>query len=380
MNVRWRWTLSVKPDRCPKEDSPELIRAIGDTLTDKEPTIRVQAARILGKAGSSSAVVLPSLIAAADDESPLVRGQVYFTIGRIGAGAKEAIPVLVRGLGEKDDSLAGRAAFALEDFGPLAVPALTSALKSENSQVLKAASLALSGIDRRRRTPYSSLKPFFVIRNRRSQKLQREPLRLLSKGDRMMQAFTRRQMLQSVGGGLGMLALADLLNAAPATPRAAHFAPKAKRIIHLFMNGGPFQCDLFDPKPDLNRLAGTKPPGADLRTERPTGALMAVPFKFAKRGQSGVEVSDLLPQTAQCIDDICVLRSLYTDNPNHGPALFMMNNGTLTPNRHACAWLSYGLGTENTNLPGFVVLCWRPVRFAELWSSGFLPASIRVLM
>ena len=85
----------------------------------------------------------------------------------------------------------------------------------------------------------------------------------------MPQPFSRRQLLQSVGGGIGMLALADLLNAAPATQCAPHFAPKAKRIIHLFMNGGPFQCDLFDPKPELNRQAGKKPPGADLRTERP---------------------------------------------------------------------------------------------------------------
>jgi len=192
----------------------------------------------------------------------------------------------------------------------------------------------------------------------------------------MMSSFiSRRQMVQTMGGGLGLLALADILNAAPATPRVPHFAPKAKRIIHLFMNGGPFQCDLFDPKPELNRQAGKKPPGADLRTERPTGNLMAVPFKFAKHGKSGVPVSELLPQTGRCIDDICVLRSLYTDNPNHGPALFMMNNGSLTPNRPTLgAWLSYGLGSENANLPSFVVFCpGRPVRFAELWSSGFLP-------
>ena len=192
----------------------------------------------------------------------------------------------------------------------------------------------------------------------------------------MMSSFiSRRQMVQTMGGGLGLLALADILNAAPATPRVPHFAPKAKRIIHLFMNGGPFQCDLFDPKPELNRQAGKKPPGADLRTERPTGNLMAVPFKFAKHGKSGVPVSELLPQTARCIDDICVLRSLYTDNPNHGPALFMMNNGSLTPNRPTLgSWLSYGLGSENANLPSFVVFCpGRPVRFAELWSSGFLP-------
>ena len=191
----------------------------------------------------------------------------------------------------------------------------------------------------------------------------------------MPSMFNRREMVHSLGGGLGLLALADLLQAAPSVRPVPHFAPKAKRIIHLFMNGGPFQCDLFDPKPLLNKHAGTKPPAADLRTERPTGNLMAVPFKFAKHGQSGIEISELLPQTAKCADDICVLRSLHTDNPNHGPALFMMNNGTLTPNRPTLgAWLSYGLGNENENLPGFVVCCpGRPVRFAELWSNGFLP-------
>ena len=141
------------------------------------------------------------------------------------------------------------------------------------------------------------------------------------------------------------------------------------------MNGGPFQCDMFDPKPEINRLAGTRPAGADLRTERPTGALMAVPFEFAKHGQSGLEISELLPNTAACADELCVIRSMHTDNPNHGPALFMMNNGTLTPNRPTLgAWMSYGLGSENENLPNFVACCpGRPVRFAELWSSGFLP-------
>ncbi len=188
--------------------------------------------------------------------------------------------------------------------------------------------------------------------------------------------FTRRQVFQTLGGGIGTLALADMLGAVAPQQRGPHFAPKAKRIIHLFMNGGPFHGDLFDYKPDLNKYAGQKPAGADLRTERPTGALMAVPFKFSKHGNSGLEISELLPQTARCADDLCVLKSLYTDNPNHGPALFMMNNGTLTPNRPTLgAWLSYGLGSENENLPGFVVCCpGRPVRFAELWSSAFLPA------
>jgi hypothetical protein len=158
--------------------------------------------------------------------------------------------------------------------------------------------------------------------------------------------------------------------------RGPHFTPRARRVIHLFMNGGPFGPDLFDPKPAINRFAGQRPQAVELRTENQTGGLMPVPFTYRRFGQSGVEVSELLPKLAGCIDDVCVLRSVHTDNPNHGPALFMMNNGSITPTRPSMgAWLSYGLGTENANLPGYVVLCpGRPVRFAELWSSGFLPA------
>ncbi len=186
-------------------------------------------------------------------------------------------------------------------------------------------------------------------------------------------SITRRQAVHRIAAGMGTAALADILHAAPARP--PHIAPRAKRVIHLFMNGGPFQCDLFDPKPEANKYAGQRPAGADLRTERPTGALMAVPFHFEQHGKSGIPISELLPMTARHADDLCVIRSLHTDNPNHGPALFMMNNGTLTPNRPTLgAWLSYGLGSENENLPNFVVLCpGRPVRFSELWSSGFLP-------
>jgi hypothetical protein len=188
--------------------------------------------------------------------------------------------------------------------------------------------------------------------------------------------FSRREMIQALGGGLGALGLADLLaTPAAAGPSGPHFPPRAKRLIHLFMNGGPFGPDLFDPKPAINRFAGQRPQAVELRTENQTGGLMAVPFQFHRRGRSGIEVSELLPKLGACIDDICVLRSLHTDNPNHGPALFLMNNGTITPTRPSMgAWLSYGLGTENANLPGYVVLCpGRPVRFAELWSSGFLP-------
>ncbi len=191
--------------------------------------------------------------------------------------------------------------------------------------------------------------------------------------------FSRRQMVQALGGGFGSLALAQLHASAttvtPTQPLLPHFAPKAKHIIHLFMNGGPFQCDLFDPKPALNKFAGQKPPGADLRTERPTGALMGVPFKFSQHGQSGLPISELLPNLSRHADDLCVIRSMHTDNPNHGPALFLMNNGSIVPTRPTLgAWLSYGLGSENQNLPNFVVFCpGRPVRFSELWSNGFLP-------
>ncbi len=189
---------------------------------------------------------------------------------------------------------------------------------------------------------------------------------------------TRRQMIQALGGGLGLLGLADVLaSEAGAAPAAAgpHFKPRAKRIIQLFMNGGPFQADLFDPKPSINKYAGQRPEAVQLRTENQTGGLMPVPFQYRKHGQSGLEISELLPHLARCADDLCILRSLHTDNPNHGPALYMLNNGSITPKRPSMgAWLSYGLGTENRNLPAYVVLCpGRPVRFAELWSSSFLP-------
>jgi hypothetical protein len=187
-------------------------------------------------------------------------------------------------------------------------------------------------------------------------------------------------MIQAIGGGLGAIGLASLLGpealaAELSSAHAPHFKPRAKRVIHLFMNGGPFQADFFDPKPALNRYAGQRPQAVDLRTENQTGGLMPVPFKYRPCGKSGVEVSELLPKLGSCIDDICVIRSMHTDNPNHGPALYLMNNGTITPTRPSMgAWLSYGLGTENADLPGYVVLCpGRPVRFAELWSSSFLP-------
>ena len=193
----------------------------------------------------------------------------------------------------------------------------------------------------------------------------------------------RRQLLQHFGGGMGMLGAASLL-ASPAQAASSadgavsgpHFPAKAKRVIHLFMNGGPFQADLFDPKPALEKYAGTRPPGADLLTERPTGGLLPSPFKFRPCGESGLPVSELLPKLSRHIDDLCVLRSMHADNPNHGPALLQMNNGTILPTRPSMgAWFLYGLGSENENLPGYIVLCpGRPVRFSILWNSAFLPS------
>lgn len=193
---------------------------------------------------------------------------------------------------------------------------------------------------------------------------------------------SRREMLSALGGGLGAMGLAGLLQPALGSQgkaRSPHFQPKAKRVIQLFMNGGPFQADLFDPKPAINEFAGQRPKEVEFRTENATGGLMPVPFAFRPQGECGLPVSELLPRLSRCIDDLCIIRSLHTDNPNHGPALFMMNNGAITPTRPSMgSWFLYGLGSENADLPGYVVLCpGRPVRFAELWSSSFLPGEFQ---
>ncbi|MCA9209317.1 MAG: DUF1501 domain-containing protein [Planctomycetales bacterium] len=189
--------------------------------------------------------------------------------------------------------------------------------------------------------------------------------------------------MRMLGGGIGSLGLASLI-CQPASVSAdevsrAHFAPRAKRVIHLFMNGGPFQADFFDPKPALEKYAGQRPEAVNLRTERATAGLLPSPFKYTAHGESGVPVSELLPNLARHIDDICVLRSLHTDNPNHGPALLLMNNGSITPARPSMgAWFLYGLGSENEDLPGYVVFCpGRPVRFSILWNSAFLPSEFQ---
>ena len=179
--------------------------------------------------------------------------------------------------------------------------------------------------------------------------------------------------------GMGLSALAPLLHGQgnPMLPKGPHFAPKAKRVIHLFMNGGPSHVDTFDPKPELSKWHGKVLPDEHrLNTERKTGAAYQSPFAFKQHGQSGLPVSDLFPQVAKHADDLCVIRSMRADVPNHEPSLMLMNCGDGRLVRPSMgSWITYGLGTENQNLPGFVVLCPNgyPITETQNWRSAFLP-------
>lgn len=172
------------------------------------------------------------------------------------------------------------------------------------------------------------------------------------------------------GSGFGAAGLAG--TAAGAT---THHAAKAKHVIFLFLNGGLSQVDTFDPKPELTRMHNQPLPGPKVKTDSATGNLMASPYTFKKRGQSGLEVSEIFPRVGGLIDDFCVVRSCYADNGNHGPSLMLMNTGHQLAGRPSMgSWITYGLGTENRNLPGFMALCpGYPVMGPRLWSSGFLP-------
>jgi hypothetical protein len=204
--------------------------------------------------------------------------------------------------------------------------------------------------------------------------------------------LTRRDFLSRSGMGFaslglaGLMAAQGLLNAAtdadravsPLAPKGPHFAPKAKRVIHLFMNGGPSHVDTFDPKPSLQKYAGKLLPRTNLRTERKTGAAFPSPFKFQRYGESGIEVSELFAHTARSIDDICVIRSMYADVPNHEPSLLLMNCGEARLIRPSMgSWLTYGLGSDNQNLPGFIAMCpgGYPIQETQNWQSAFLPGA-----
>lgn len=187
-------------------------------------------------------------------------------------------------------------------------------------------------------------------------------------------------MLSRLATGFGLVGLAGLLGPAAAlggqAGRQPHFRPRARRAIFLFMNGGPSHVDTFDPKPDLKRLEGQQPGGELYKKSKGTG-FMPSPFPFQRRGQSGLEVSETLPRLGEVIDDCCLIRSMHTDVPNHEPALLQMHTGNIQPIRPSLgSWLLYGLGTENQNLPGYVVLRPTPkiVVGPALWSNSFLPA------
>ncbi len=204
--------------------------------------------------------------------------------------------------------------------------------------------------------------------------------------------LARRYFLQDSALGLGGLALTSLLSGSKAWAKASpdnplalkppHFAPKAKRVIFLFMGGGPSQLDLFDPKPALKKYEGQQVPdevlrGADLPFIERDAALMASPFKFAQYGQSGAVVSELLPHLAEVVDEIALVRSMHTDAFNHAPAQIFLNTGHLQLGRPSMgAWVTYGLGCESENLPAFVVLNPGngPSGGAACWGSGFLPS------
>jgi hypothetical protein len=198
-------------------------------------------------------------------------------------------------------------------------------------------------------------------------------------------SYDRREMLRRCGVGFGLLGLASVLDQAgltaaetltPLSPKKPHFAAKAKRVIHIFANGGPSHVDTFDPKPMLTKHAGKTLPKPNLPTERKTGAALASPYKFEKRGKSGLEVSELFAQTAKHIDDICVIRSMHADVPNHEPSLLLLNCGDARQIRPSMgSWLTYGLGSENQNLPGFIAMCpgGYPIQESQNWQAGFLP-------
>lgn len=192
--------------------------------------------------------------------------------------------------------------------------------------------------------------------------------------------YTRRQLLSRIGTGLGSLGLAGLLSGRAEGAAGPHFAPRAKRVVHFFLNGGPSHVDTFDPKPALAKYAGKPLPGEYLRTERKTGAAFPTPFKFSRHGQSGLEISELFSKTAAHADDIAVIRSMRANAPNHEPSLLLMNCGDSAQARPSVgSWVMYGLGSENKNLPGFITMCpgGYPIMDVSNWQAGFLPGNFQ---
>lgn len=214
----------------------------------------------------------------------------------------------------------------------------------------------------------------------------------MNEQDFLLQEITRRTLFKQIGYGIGGVALANLFAETgiaaegqvpnPLAAKKPHFAPKAKNVIYLFMAGAPSQVDLFDPKPTLSKFNGQPCPEELLKGERfafirGTPKLLGSPFKFEKCGQSGQMVSEVLPHFKEIVDDVAIIRSMQTDQFNHAPAQIFMNTGFQVPGRPSLgSWLTYGLGSENRDLPGFVVLISgqnNPDGGKACWSSGFLP-------
>src|SRR5213075_1288057 len=196
--------------------------------------------------------------------------------------------------------------------------------------------------------------------------------------------LTRRQFLSRLGMGFGALSLTSLvgmgllpapgavgadLSFSPFTPRDPHFAPKAKRVLHIFASGAPSHIDTWDPKPALEKYDDKAMHGES------NGTAFASPFKFSKSGKSGIETSEVFPMLSQHIDELAVIRSLYTDIPDHAAATIMMNTGSIRFTRPSVgSWVTYGLGSENQNLPGFIALSPGGVGARNL-QSAFLPGA-----
>jgi Protein of unknown function (DUF1501) len=204
-------------------------------------------------------------------------------------------------------------------------------------------------------------------------------------------ALTRRGLFQRVFGGIYGAALAWLLSRdsrlssaeghpTDLQPRAPHFAAKARSVIHLFMNGGPSQMDLFDPKPALAKHHGQAyfdKIAGEVEFIKDAGALMRSPFQFARHGQCGAWVSEVMPHLAGVVDDLAFIRSMYTTNLTHEPAIYLVQSGKMGPGRPVLgSWVVYGLGSENQNLPAYVVLddpLGLPINGVDNWQAGFLP-------
>ena len=204
--------------------------------------------------------------------------------------------------------------------------------------------------------------------------------------------FTRRQWLNQTGAGFGSIALASLLrrdgyaadrSSSPLLAATPHYSPRIRSVIFLFMYGGPSHIDLFDPKPTLAKYDGQPIPVFKqddvFMSGKTKNIAMKSPYKFSKFGQSGIEISETYPELAKHADKLCVIRSMHCESNNHGPAIFQMNSGSILAGKPSMgSWLTYGLGTEGENLPGYVVMLdyqGAPINGAMNWSNGFMPAA-----